>query len=43
VRSACSEDKYYEYLWTDGTYQVLFAFYEGGGRGVLEIGWDWEG
>jgi hypothetical protein len=29
--------------WTDGKYQVLFAFYEGGGRGVLEIGWDWEG
>ena len=27
--------------WVDGTYAVTFAFYEGGGRGVLEIGWDW--
>lgn len=29
--------------WTDGKYQVLLAFYEAGSRGVLEIGWDWEG
>ncbi|MHB1137078.1 MAG: hypothetical protein ACYCXR_08675 [Coriobacteriia bacterium] len=29
--------------WTDGKYHVVLAFYEGGGRGVLEIGWDWEG
>lgn len=29
--------------WTDGKYQLLLAFYEGGNRGVLEIGWDWEG
>lgn len=29
--------------WTDGKYQVLLAFYEAGNRGVLEIGWDWEG
>ena len=29
--------------WKDGKYSVTIAFYEGGGRGVLEIGWDWEG
>ncbi len=29
--------------WTDGKYHIVMAFYEGGGRGVLEIGWDWEG
>ena len=29
--------------WKDGRYSVTIAFYEGGGRGVLEIGWDWEG
>ena len=29
--------------WKDGTYSITIAFYEGGGRGVLEIGWDWEG
>jgi len=29
--------------WKDGQYNVVMAFYEGGGRGVLEIGWDWEG
>lgn len=29
--------------WTDGQYSVTIAFYEGGGRGVLELGWDWEG
>ncbi|MBN2848971.1 MAG: hypothetical protein JXP72_11075, partial [Coriobacteriia bacterium] len=29
--------------WTDGKYSIVMAFYEGGGRGVLEIGWDWEG
>jgi|GEM_PF-5686499 len=29
--------------WTDGKYGIGIAFYEGGGRGVLEIGWDWEG
>lgn len=29
--------------WKDGTYSIVMAFYEGGGRGVLEIGWDWEG
>ena len=29
--------------WTDGKYHIVIAFYEGGGRGVLEIGWDWEG
>lgn len=29
--------------WADGEYHVTLAFYEGGGRGVLEIGWDWEG
>lgn len=29
--------------WTDGKYQLLLALYEGGNRGVLEIGWDWEG
>jgi len=29
--------------WKDGTYAVIMAFYEGGNRGVLEIGWDWEG
>lgn len=28
--------------WRDGEYSVVMAFYEGGGRGVLEIGWDWE-
>jgi len=28
--------------WTDDRYQVTLAFYEGGGRGVLELGWDWE-
>ncbi|MGB4593429.1 MAG: hypothetical protein WBI63_06605 [Coriobacteriia bacterium] len=28
--------------WTDGKYSVTLAFYEGGGRGVLEIGWDWK-
>jgi hypothetical protein len=28
--------------WTDGKYHIVIAFYEGGGRGVLEIGWDWE-
>lgn len=28
--------------WVDGRYHVNLAFYEGGGRGVLEIGWDWE-
>ena len=29
--------------WKDGQYHIAIAFYEGGGRGVLEIGWDWEG
>ena len=29
--------------WTDGMYQITIALYESGGRGVLEIGWDWEG
>jgi hypothetical protein len=29
--------------WKDGQYHIVMAFYEGGGRGVLEIGWDWEG
>lgn len=29
--------------WTDGKYHVTLAFYESGGRGVLELGWDWEG
>lgn len=29
--------------WTDGEYQITLVFYEDGGRGVLEIGWDWEG
>ena len=29
--------------WVDGRYHVILAFYEHGGRGVLEIGWDWEG
>jgi hypothetical protein len=29
--------------WKDGKYSVTLAFYEGGNRGVLEIGWDWEG
>lgn len=29
--------------WTDGTYSVTLAFYESGGRGVLQLGWDWEG
>lgn len=28
--------------WVDGEYHVTLAFYEGGGRGVLEIGWDWK-
>jgi hypothetical protein len=28
--------------WKDGKYSVIIAFYEGGGRGVLELGWDWE-
>ena len=28
--------------WKDGEYSVVMAFYEGGGRGVLEIGWDWK-
>jgi len=27
----------------DGYSAVTLAFYESGGRGVLEIGWDWEG
>ncbi|TDB39025.1 MAG: hypothetical protein D9V44_04995 [Actinobacteria bacterium] len=27
--------------WKDGNYSIVMAFYEGGGRGVLEIGWDW--
>jgi len=24
--------------WKDGTYSIVMAFYENGGRGVLEIG-----
>ncbi len=29
--------------WKDGIYSITIAFYQGGGRGVLEIGWDQEG
>lgn len=28
--------------WKDGEYNIVMAFYEGGNRGVLEIGWDWK-
>lgn len=27
--------------WKDAEYSVTMAFYEGGRRGVLQIGWDW--